>query len=83
MGNIDTAGAIQVAHDAENREKTKDELRVERAQREKPPLSQILNLHDMEEVARNTLSYKALAYYSSASDEEISALSHSLIDTRI
>jgi L-lactate dehydrogenase (cytochrome) len=28
--------------------KTKDELRVEKAQREKPPLSRMLNLKDME-----------------------------------
>lgn len=68
--------------------KTKDEQRVEKAQREKPSLSRILNLYDMEvsvaapdarqhaqvnqDVARKVMSYKALAYYSSASDEEIS-----------
>ncbi|KAJ7169121.1 glyoxylate dehydrogenase [Mycena crocata] len=37
----------------------------------RPPLDEILNLHDFEAVARAVLPDKAWAYYSSASDDEI------------
>jgi L-lactate dehydrogenase (cytochrome) len=37
----------------------------------KPPLSQIINIHDFECVARQILPPQALAYYSSAADDEI------------
>ncbi|KAF8891829.1 glyoxylate dehydrogenase [Infundibulicybe gibba] len=37
----------------------------------RPPLDEILNLHDFEAVARRVLPDKAWAYYSSASDDEI------------
>ncbi|KAH9976160.1 FMN-dependent dehydrogenase-domain-containing protein [Lactifluus volemus] len=37
----------------------------------RPPLSEILNLHDFEAIARLTIPEKAWAYYSSASDDEI------------
>ncbi|KAI0318489.1 FMN-dependent dehydrogenase-domain-containing protein [Amylostereum chailletii] len=53
------------------KKKTVDEARVERAQKRKPPITRMLSLHDLEAVARQILSYKALAYYSSASDDEI------------
>ncbi|PPQ89391.1 hypothetical protein CVT25_002209 [Psilocybe cyanescens] len=51
--------------------KTKDELRVEFARRRMPPLNRILSLPDMENVAGQILSHKALAYYASASDDEM------------
>ncbi|KAI0302340.1 hypothetical protein B0F90DRAFT_1714063 [Multifurca ochricompacta] len=37
----------------------------------RPPLSEILNLHDFEAIGRLTMPEKAWAYYSSASDDEI------------
>jgi hypothetical protein len=37
-----------VAKERENKPKTKDQLRIEQAQREKPPLSRILKLKDLE-----------------------------------
>ncbi|KAH8994428.1 FMN-dependent dehydrogenase-domain-containing protein [Lactarius akahatsu] len=37
----------------------------------RPPLAEILNLHDFEAIARLTMPEKAWAYYSSASDDEI------------
>lgn len=49
-----------------------DEERIERAQSEKPKIERMLSLHDIEKVARKVLSHKALAYYSSATDDEIS-----------
>jgi L-lactate dehydrogenase (cytochrome) len=78
LGDL-TAAARVATGDAE---KTKDQLRVEKAQREKPPLSRILNLKDMEDVARQVLSYKALAYYASAADDEITKTQNSLGFTR-
>ncbi|KAF8891834.1 FMN-dependent dehydrogenase-domain-containing protein [Infundibulicybe gibba] len=37
----------------------------------RPPLDEILNLHDFEAIARLVMSEKAWAYYSSAADDEI------------
>lgn len=48
LGELDTAATKTIALEAENREKTKDELRVEKAQRQKPPLSRILNIQEMD-----------------------------------
>ncbi|KAH8109771.1 FMN-dependent dehydrogenase-domain-containing protein [Phellopilus nigrolimitatus] len=71
LGTLD-AGAAQAIEQANaEKKKTQDELRVEKAQKEKPPLSRVLNVREMEEVARKVLSYKAWAYYSSAADDEI------------
>ncbi|KAJ7498585.1 FMN-dependent dehydrogenase-domain-containing protein [Mycena latifolia] len=47
----------------------------ERARQERitnrPPLDEILNLHDFESIAKQVLPEKAWAYYSSAADDEI------------
>ncbi|KAJ8521410.1 hypothetical protein ONZ45_g1887 [Pleurotus djamor] len=67
--NKDAAGTLTLAQ--QTRQKTKDEQRVEQALRKRPPLNRILSLADMEDVAKRVLSYKAWAYYSSASDDEI------------
>ncbi|KIL70694.1 hypothetical protein M378DRAFT_95200 [Amanita muscaria Koide BX008] len=56
---------------AEAKSKTKDQARVEEAHKHKPPLYRVLNLADMEVIARKVLSHKAWAYYSSAADDEI------------
>ncbi|PPQ83617.1 hypothetical protein CVT25_006302, partial [Psilocybe cyanescens] len=37
----------------------------------RPPLDEILNLHDFESIARQVMPEKAWAYYSSAADDEI------------
>ncbi|KAG2016109.1 acyl-CoA dehydrogenase, variant 2 [Coprinopsis cinerea AmutBmut pab1-1] len=47
-----------------------EKARLERVSR-RPPLSQILNLHDFEAIAKATMPEKAWAYYSSAADDEI------------
>ncbi|KAH6914012.1 cytochrome b2 [Coprinopsis sp. MPI-PUGE-AT-0042] len=44
--------------------------RLERVSR-RPPLSQVLNLHDFETIAKEVMTEKAWAYYSSAADDEI------------
>nr|VWP00836.1 Uncharacterized protein [Ganoderma boninense] len=71
LGGLDSVSASAVQEAAQNRKKTKDELRVEAAQKAKPPLSRVLSLWDMEHIAHKVLSYKAWAYYSSAADEEL------------
>ncbi|KAL1952095.1 hypothetical protein VTO73DRAFT_1244 [Trametes versicolor] len=71
LGVLDSASASAVQEAAQNRPKTKDELRVEAAQAAKPALSRMLSLRDIEDVARQVLSYKAFAYYSSAADDEL------------
>ncbi|KAF8528928.1 FMN-dependent dehydrogenase-domain-containing protein [Hysterangium stoloniferum] len=52
-------------------QKTMEELRMELEQRNKPPISKMHNVFDLENVARKVLSTKALGYYSSASDDEV------------
>ncbi|RPD81856.1 hypothetical protein L226DRAFT_528087 [Lentinus tigrinus ALCF2SS1-7] len=70
LGSLDSAAASAVKEAAQNRRKTQDELRVAAAHAAKLPLSRMLSLWDIEDVARKVLSYKALAYYASAADEE-------------
>ncbi|KAK0198453.1 FMN-dependent dehydrogenase-domain-containing protein [Armillaria mellea] len=72
LGPLNTDVALHMEELRANRKKTKDELRVEQALRERPPLNRILSLSDMEDVARHILSFKAVSYYSSASDDNIS-----------
>ncbi|KAK0245838.1 FMN-dependent dehydrogenase-domain-containing protein [Armillaria nabsnona] len=72
LGSLNTDVALHMEELRANRKKTKDELRVEQALRERPPLNRILSLSDMEDVARHTLSFKAVSYYSSASGDNIS-----------
>ncbi|KAI0724176.1 FMN-dependent dehydrogenase-domain-containing protein [Fomitopsis betulina] len=47
-----------------------EKARQERMQL-RPPLTEILNLHDFEAIARQVMQEKAWAYYSSAADDEI------------
>ncbi|KAJ7619164.1 FMN-dependent dehydrogenase-domain-containing protein [Mycena polygramma] len=71
LGPLSQSAVQSVARDQANRKKTKDELRVEQALSQRPPIGRILSLTDMEEVARNVLSYKAEAYYSTGTDDHI------------
>ncbi|KAF8898601.1 FMN-dependent dehydrogenase-domain-containing protein [Infundibulicybe gibba] len=71
LGPLSSDAALVTAHNIHSRQKTKDELRVEQAHARRPPLSRILSLADMTHVAKQVLSHKALSYYSSASDDEI------------
>lgn len=47
LGELDTAATNTMIMETVNRQKTKDELRVEKAQRQKPPLNRILNIQEM------------------------------------
>ncbi|KAF8167968.1 FMN-dependent dehydrogenase-domain-containing protein [Crassisporium funariophilum] len=71
LGPLADLAAQAIAREKQAIKKTVDELRVEQARRRMPPLNRILSLMDMENVAKQTLSHKALAYYSSASDDEL------------
>ncbi|KAG6910752.1 hypothetical protein DXG01_008284 [Tephrocybe rancida] len=71
LGPLDSDAALMVTEAQRSRQKTKDELRVETALKQRPPLNHILNLADMEAVARKVLSSKTSAYYSSASDDQM------------
>ncbi|CCM00904.1 uncharacterized protein FIBRA_02950 [Fibroporia radiculosa] len=71
LGLLDSSGAQKLQEERETRQKTKDEIRVEQAQARKTRINQILSLRDMEDVALKVLSHKAMAYYSSAADDEI------------
>ncbi|KAJ6501902.1 FMN-dependent dehydrogenase-domain-containing protein [Mycena sanguinolenta] len=71
LGPLFASAAQSTANDQQNRNKTKDELRVEQALLQRPPLARILSVADMEDVARKVLSIKAEAYYSSAADDHI------------
>ncbi|KAG6846017.1 hypothetical protein H0H87_011065 [Tephrocybe sp. NHM501043] len=51
LGWLDSDAARVVAQAQKNRRKTQDELRVEAALKQRPPLNRILNLADMEENA--------------------------------
>lgn len=71
LGELDASAAQDLDNARRNRKKSADEIRVEREQAKKPPLSHIISLQDMETVARKVMPYKALAYYASASDDEL------------
>lgn len=72
LGALDASASQALTKASEERKKTQDELRVEKAMKERPPISRVLNTREMEEIAKKVLSYKAWAYYSSAGDDEIS-----------
>ncbi|KAL1749053.1 FMN-dependent dehydrogenase-domain-containing protein [Schizophyllum fasciatum] len=76
LGPVDAEAANALKSAKSSRKKTKDEIRSAQAHRWKPPLSHILSLHDMEEVALKVLSHKARTYYSSSADDEVSHASN-------
>jgi len=72
LGDLDHAAAEKLQAVRDSREKTQDEIRMELEQSKKPPLRRVLNLQEMEDVARKVMAHKAHAYYSSGSEDEIS-----------
>ncbi|EKM60941.1 uncharacterized protein PHACADRAFT_204088 [Phanerochaete carnosa HHB-10118-sp] len=71
LGELEASAAQDLDNARRNKKKSADEIRAEREQANKPPLSHIINLHDMAQVARKVLPYKAFAYFASASDDEL------------
>ncbi|KAG2043909.1 glyoxylate dehydrogenase [Suillus americanus] len=66
LGIVDPNTVVKVVKQVTAEEKRRQELMVAR-----PSLDEIVNLHDFEAVAKAILPPKAWAYYSSASDDEI------------
>ncbi|THG97547.1 hypothetical protein EW026_g4478 [Hermanssonia centrifuga] len=66
LGGVDLDTVEKVVIKITDEEKARQE-RVN----QRPPLSEILNLHDFEAIARQVMNEKAWAYYSSAADDEI------------
>jgi len=50
---------------------TDEEMARQKRVEARPPLSEILNLHDFEAIAKDVMHIKSWAYYSSAADDEI------------
>lgn len=48
LGDLDQASILELRQAKKNQTKTRDELRVEEALKNKPPLSRIINVQDME-----------------------------------
>ncbi|KAE9408710.1 FMN-linked oxidoreductase [Gymnopus androsaceus JB14] len=57
--------------DSEVKEPTKDEMRFQQAVKQRPPLNRILNLADMEDVAKQVLPHGAFAFFSAGTDDEL------------
>ncbi|KAI0767101.1 glyoxylate dehydrogenase [Fomes fomentarius] len=66
LGAIDASTVAKVVKEVTEEEKRRQVLLDAR-----PPLDTVINLHDFENVAKAVLPEKAWAYYSSASDDEI------------
>ncbi|KAF4563210.1 Cytochrome b2, mitochondrial precursor [Pleurotus pulmonarius] len=66
IGAIDPNTVVKVVKEVTEEDKRRQALLDAR-----PPLDEIINLHDFEAVAKAVLPPKAWAYYSSASDDEI------------
>jgi len=66
LGKVDPGTVQKVEVIISNEEKRRQERFKAR-----PPMSEILNLHDFEAIARQVMPEKAWAYYSSAADDEI------------
>lgn len=56
---------------SERATESEDDIRVKKARENLPPLSSIVNLDDMEEVAKSVLSSIAWSYYFSSADGEM------------
>lgn len=66
LGPVDPQTVVKIERVLSEEEKKRQELVASR-----PPIDEIVNLHDFEAVAKAILPPKAWAYYSSASDDEI------------
>ncbi|KAI0042574.1 glyoxylate dehydrogenase [Auriscalpium vulgare] len=78
LGAVDPNTITQVV-----REVTEADSRRAALVASRPPLDEVLNLHDFEAVARVVLPEKAWAYYSSASDDEITIRENRLAYQRV
>ncbi|KAH9944578.1 FMN-dependent dehydrogenase-domain-containing protein [Amylocystis lapponica] len=66
LGSVDPDTVLKVEIEVTDEMRARDQRMSLR-----PPLTEILNLHDFESIARLVMPEKAWAYYSSAADDEI------------
>lgn len=78
LGAIDITTVAKVVKEVTDEEKHRQALLDAR-----PPLDNVINLHDFEIVAKGVLPEKAWAYYSSASDDEITIRENRLAYQRV
>ncbi|KAI0688164.1 glyoxylate dehydrogenase [Cerioporus squamosus] len=78
LGVIDASTVAKVIKEVTEEEKHRQALLDAR-----PPLDNVINLHDFENVAKTVLPEKAWAYYSSASDDEITIRENRMAYQRI
>ncbi|KAL0579605.1 hypothetical protein V5O48_002377 [Marasmius crinis-equi] len=71
LGPVADEAAQKLKEAEAKRQKKQDELRVEKALKERPLLSRILNLDDMEAVAKKVLPFKVYSFYSAGADDGI------------
>ncbi|KAI0343674.1 glyoxylate dehydrogenase [Trametopsis cervina] len=78
LGVIDASTIVKVI-----KEVTEEEKQRQAALAARPPVENILNLHDFEVIAKAVIPPKAWAYYSSASDDEITIRENRLAFQRV
>ncbi|KAI9465260.1 glyoxylate dehydrogenase [Lactarius psammicola] len=78
LGAVDPATVVAEVKEVSEKEKRRQALLATR-----PPIDEIVNLHDFEAVAKVVLPEKAWAYYSSASDDEITIRENRLAFQRV
>ncbi|KAI0753133.1 glyoxylate dehydrogenase [Daedaleopsis nitida] len=78
LGVIDASTVVKAIKEVTEEEKRRQALLAAR-----PSLDTVINLHDFENVARAILPEKAWAYYSSASDDEITIRENRMAYQRI
>ncbi|KAJ3749386.1 FMN-dependent dehydrogenase-domain-containing protein [Lentinula detonsa] len=71
LGGLKGADVRDLRAQERQRKRTQDEIRVEQAMKQRPPLNRILNLADMETVARKVLPHGALAFFSAGTEDEL------------
>ncbi|KAI0691912.1 glyoxylate dehydrogenase [Cytidiella melzeri] len=78
LGVVDASTIVKVM-----KEVTEEEKQRQLALASRPPVENILNLHDFEVIAKAVIPPKAWAYYSSASDDEITIRENRLAFQRV
>lgn len=78
LGAIDASTVAKVV-----KEVTEEEKQRQAALAARPPVENILNLHDFEVIAKAVIPPNAWAYYSSASDDEITIRENRLAYQRV
>ncbi|KAJ3726995.1 FMN-dependent dehydrogenase-domain-containing protein [Lentinula raphanica] len=71
LGPLSDADIRDLEVHEKQRERTKEEIRVAEAMKQRPPLNRILNLADIEAVARKVLPHGALSFFSAGAEDEL------------